>query len=141
MEPICKFIDVYSIFLRICWLKSIFHCSTVYEHSRGGLTDILPSSLAIPLSGGISGSIGWFISFPLDCIKANIQGGDINIKSHSSFNVAKDILRTRGVAGLYSGIVPSISRAFLVSASRFSVYEFVYWMLSSECNGIEDTKS
>ena len=100
--------------------------------------DILPSSIAIPLSGGISGGIGWFISFPLDCIKANVQGRDLGKKCVPTVDVAKNIFRSRGIAGLYSGIVPSVSRAFLVSASRFSVYEFVRWILrvenSSRCD-------
>ncbi len=37
--------------------------------------------------------------------------------------MAKTLLATKGVEGLYSGVLPSITRAFLVSASRFSVYE------------------
>ncbi len=103
----------------------------VYEHSRGTLASLLPKSLAIPISGGISGAIGWFISFPLDCIKANIQGTDLSSpKTNSAVNVARNILDAKGVKGLYSGIAPSISRAFLVSASRFTVYEYVYWFMN-----------
>ena len=108
----------------------------VYEHSRGTFASLLPSSLAIPISGGISGAIGWFISFPLDCVKANIQGTDLSVpKPNSAINVAKSILDAKGVKGLYSGIVPSISRAFLVSASRFTVYEYVYWLASNSLSG------
>ena len=104
----------------------------VYEHSRGVCASLLPVSLAIPISGGISGAIGWFISFPLDCIKANIQGSDLSVpktSANKAVNVARSILDAKGVWGLYSGIVPSISRAFLVSASRFTVYEYVYWIM------------
>ena len=102
----------------------------VYEHSRRTFASLLPTSFAIPISGGISGAIGWFISFPLDCIKANIQGTDLSIgRMNSAMSVARSILDAKGVKGLYSGIVPSISRAFLVSASRFGVYEYVYWLM------------
>ena len=102
----------------------------VYEHSRSTFASLLPTSLAIPISGGISGAVGWFISFPLDCIKANIQGTDLSIgRMNSAMSVARSILDAKGVKGLYSGIVPSISRAFLVSASRFGVYEYVYWLM------------
>jgi solute carrier family 25 carnitine/acylcarnitine transporter 20/29 len=42
--------------------------------------------------------------------------------------VLADILKTRGVASLYSGLAPSVFRAFLVSGSRFSAYEFAMRM-------------
>jgi solute carrier family 25 carnitine/acylcarnitine transporter 20/29 len=35
----------------------------------------------------------------------------------------------RGVRGLYSGLAPSLARAFVVSGSRFSAYEFALWAL------------
>lgn len=104
---------------------------TVYEHSKNIFVSSLPSVLAIPLAGGFSGSIGWFVSFPLDSIKANIQGAVITEKAKSVREIAKIILKTRGLLGLYSGILPSISRAFLVSASRFSVYECIISALKS----------
>jgi hypothetical protein len=44
-----------------------------YEHLRYTMASILPLSIAIPVSGGLAGSVGWFVSFPLDSIKANIQ--------------------------------------------------------------------
>ncbi len=61
-----------------------------YEHCKGSLAQGLKtlgqrlgtadnwlqdvSKVSIPVAGGFSGAIGWFISFPLDCIKSNIQG-------------------------------------------------------------------
>ena len=40
--------------------------------------DKLVSKVSIPIAGGISGAVGWFISFPLDCVKSNIQGIPLN---------------------------------------------------------------
>jgi len=40
-------------------------------------------------------------------------------------DVVRSLLASKGLAGLYSGVLPSITRAFIVSASRFSVYEGV----------------
>jgi len=107
---------------------------TVYEHSR----TVLASTLAelgvshkgsIPVAGGISGMVGWFISFPLDCIKSNIQRvqfvkGEKTVRP-GALQVASALVRASGVAGLYSGVLPSLARAFLVSASRFTVFEAV----------------
>ena len=42
----------------------------------------------------------------------------------AAITVARDLVKTRGVAGLYAGVGPSVLRAFLVSGSRFTAYEF-----------------
>ena len=91
----------------------------------------------IPVAGGISGAWSWFVSFPLDCIKAGVQGQDlsrltpqvnssgevIGSQKLKSMDVLKDLLNTKGWRGLYNGVTPSIMRAFIVSGSRFSAYE------------------
>ena len=117
-----------------------------YEGLRGYLHSISnrgvgekPSAWTVPVAGGISGAWAWFVSFPLDCIKAGVQGQNLsNFESKfssngevvasqklKSFDVLKDLLKTKGWKGLYSGVTPSIARAFIVSGSRFSAYEFV----------------
>lgn len=85
----------------------------------------MPAAVAIPVAGGVSGALAWLISFPLDCIKANIQGQRIEAAAAAPRRVtaasaAQAIFRAKGVLGLYSGVGPSIARAFLVSGSRFS---------------------
>lgn len=91
----------------------------------------LHSGVAIPLAGGCAGAVGWFVSFPLDCIKAQMQGIPIHQTPNSSFGILKDLLRTRGVLGLYAGVLPSIIRAFLVSSSRFSAYEGTLYLIDT----------
>jgi solute carrier family 25 carnitine/acylcarnitine transporter 20/29 len=61
-----------------------------YENTKNFFTHYLfPSnpSIAIPVSGGISGAIGWFVSFPLDNIKSNIQTREF-LRSSSSHSAA-----------------------------------------------------
>jgi solute carrier family 25 (mitochondrial carnitine/acylcarnitine transporter), member 20/29 len=102
----------------------------VYENTKTVFSSILPHSLAVPFAGGISGATGWFVTFPLDCVKANIQGRDLQCYTRSSaLSVARDLLHSRGILGLYAGLMPSIARAFLVSSSRFSAYELSMWIL------------
>ena len=103
---------------------------TVYENSKVFFTSVLSSAIAVPFAGGISGAAGWLISFPLDCVKANIQGKPIHLGHQlSALTTAKDLLKAKGMLGLYSGLLPSLARAFLVSSSRFSAYEFSMWLL------------
>lgn len=120
-------------------LREVAFLSTyflVYEHTKSILApngkQTSTSRMGIAISGGLAGSIGWFLSFPLDSVKANIQGASISDKTRSvnTFVVAKQLLKTKGLRGLYSGVGPSIARAFIVSASRFSVYEAVIDILS-----------
>ena len=102
-----------------------------YEHSKHLLLPYFPVILSIGISGGMSGAIGWLVSFPLDCIKANIQGAPIHSMPSSSLSIASNLLKTKGISGLYSGVGASVSRAFIVSSSRFIAYEFAQWLISS----------
>lgn len=109
----------------VCFLGTYFF---TYEHSKQLLTPHMPATLSVAVAGGISGAIGWFVSFPLDCVKSNIQGSPINHKQPTAISVASRLLASKGLIGLYSGVCASIVRAFLVSSSRFTAYEFIQWL-------------
>jgi solute carrier family 25 carnitine/acylcarnitine transporter 20/29 len=97
----------------------------------------VPQHVAIPLAGGCSGALAWFVSFPLDCIRAGVQGQSLGAPTTttprllllSPSEVFQTLIQTRGIRGLYSGASASILRAFLVSGSRFSAYEMALFML------------
>lgn len=106
--------------------------NTLGSNSDGAII----SQLAIPLAGGMSGAWAWFVSFPLDCIKTQIQGLPPKLTGSSgnkmvaigSWDVLRTLVRAKGWLGLYAGVTPSIARAFLVSSTRFSAYELVVWL-------------
>lgn len=108
----------------------ITHHSLVSSSEGDKLSDT-HHNWAIPLSGGLAGSIAWFVSFPLDCVRAGVQGQSFssNKPRKGAMQVVKELMKTKGVRGLYSGVAPSILRAFLVSGSRFSAYETTLWLL------------
>jgi solute carrier family 25 (mitochondrial carnitine/acylcarnitine transporter), member 20/29 len=110
----------------ICFLGTYFF---IYEHSKHVLNPYLPTSISIALSGGVSGAIGWFVSFPLDAIKSNIQGVALTSPRLSAVAIARQLVATKGLLGLYSGVYASVARAFLVSSSRFTAYELTQHML------------
>jgi len=87
--------------------------------------------LAIPTAGGLAGALAWAVSFPLDCVRAGVQGQDLKDyrRRRGAWQVFVDLMKTRGVRGLYSGVTPSIVRAFIVSGSRFTAYETALWLL------------
>ena len=87
------------------------------------------SSLSVPLAGGLAGATSWFLTFPMDCVRAGVQGQLIPtsssgpIQHQGAIETCTHLLRTKGLTALYAGVAPSIARAFLVSGSRFSAYE------------------
>jgi hypothetical protein len=81
------------------------------------------TTVAVPVAGGLAGAWSWLISFPLDCVRAGVQGQALGGKKKSAIQIFRELMRERGVRGLYSGASASITRAFLVSGSRFSAYE------------------
>jgi solute carrier family 25 carnitine/acylcarnitine transporter 20/29 len=102
----------------------------VYEGMREFLIQSSPLSVqvAVPVSGGFAGAISWFISFPLDCVRAGVQGQPLPPRK-SAYHVFSTLVTERGLKGLYSGASASIARAFLVSGSRFSAYEGALWIM------------
>lgn len=114
------------------FLGSYFYC---YEGLRQSfIQNSISLAYAVPVAGGISGAIGWLSSFPLDCIRARVQGQDVNgnLQKRSSMEIAEYLIRRKGIVGFYSGVTPSIVRAFLVSASRFSAYEVAIRLITGK---------
>lgn len=102
----------------------------LYEFLKVHPVQPFPNSLGIAMAGGVSGMAAWFLSYPLDCVKGNIQGQSVHVRT-SLITAASEIIRKRGIRGLYSGLVPSITRAFIVSATRFSAFEQGLRMMNS----------
>ena len=93
---------------------------------------ITASNINIHAKGGCAGATAWALTFPLDCVRAGVQGqtisSTIQLEKRGALDVLKNLLQTKGITGLYAGVAPSIARAFLVSGSRFSAYEGALWL-------------
>jgi solute carrier family 25 carnitine/acylcarnitine transporter 20/29 len=88
--------------------------------------------LAILFAGGFAGVLGWLTSYPLDVVKNLKQTQPLEgswwSRGANSLSLAKDRWRAFGIGGFYKGIRPSLIRAFFVSSTRFSAYEFAVRM-------------
>ena len=108
---------------------------TIYEHTKGLAERYIPATVAVPVAGGLAGAAAWFASYPLDLIKGNLQSQSLSATRPAErlrfCALAKDLIRSRGIVGFYSGVTPSIIRAFLVSSSRFGAYETTLWLLKT----------
>lgn len=111
----------------VCFLGTYFF---TYEHCKSYLQSYIPLQFSILISGGLSGAIGWVVSYPLDCVKSKIQSSSLTSIQPSSMEVLKNLLHTKGISGLYNGVGVSVIRAFIVSSSRFCAYEFTKYAIS-----------
>jgi solute carrier family 25 carnitine/acylcarnitine transporter 20/29 len=86
------------------------------------------SPLPVILSAGVCGALAWTSALPFDCAKTLIQQ-ETNGPGNANKGVVKEHYRKFGLRGFYSGWIPTILRAFAVSATRFLVYEStLYWL-------------
>ena len=101
----------------------------------------IPSELAVPLAGGTAGAMAWLTSFPFDCVRAGVQGQDLETMKHHERKTGKaifeELMQSRGIRGLYRGVSAAVMRAFLVSSTRFSAYEITLWLFRQNQDAIE----
>jgi hypothetical protein len=87
---------------------------------------------AVPLfAGGIAGCLSWLVLFPVDLIKSRAQRDALHpTLRHTKFiEYYRQLLNSSTGTGLlryrvfYSGIVPTLVRAFPIHSLNFFVYE------------------
>ena len=79
----------------------------------------MPDELNYFISGGLAGMFGWAIAMPFDVPKTNVQSRyDTKIVGSYIPELIK-IGKQRGIAGLYSGLLPTLVRAFPANAALF----------------------
>lgn len=79
----------------------------------------MPDELNYFISGGLAGMFGWTMAMPFDVPKTNVQSRyDTNVFGSYLPELVK-IARQRGIAGLYSGLGPTLVRAFPANAALF----------------------
>lgn len=83
----------------------------------------VPEELAYICSGGLAGVAGWVFSMPLDTMKSVIQCQASSMKAPSVTQVASQLVSSRGLPALFSGLSVAVIRAFPSNASLFLGYE------------------
>jgi len=92
------------------------------------------SPLAIVFAGSLSGISGWCLSFPLDVLKSNIQGTRTLPYRISIGRAIQQQYAKGGISSFYRGIGPTVARAMMVSAVRFSAFELTMRALAKHNN-------
>ncbi|XP_075040560.1 mitochondrial ornithine transporter 1-like isoform X2 [Mixophyes fleayi] len=127
---ILKSEGVFGLFrgLSSTWLREIpgyFFFFGGYELSSSILnrsSKHQPGALVVTVSGGVGGVCFWLSVYPVDSVKSRIQ---VLSASHSGGFLLSllHILRTEGILTLYSGLMPTVIRAFPSNAALFLAYE------------------
>ncbi|KAK1422367.1 hypothetical protein QVD17_25443 [Tagetes erecta] len=75
------------------------------------------------VSGGLGGIAFWSAVLPLDVAKTIIQTTPDKNSSKNPFKILKSIYRRSGLRGCYTGLGPTVSRAFPANAAAIVTYE------------------
>lgn len=99
------------------------------RHARGWTGDgPMPK---VPLhvtlgAGSVAGLAYWIGCYPLDVIKSRLQAQpcDPSQRAYSTMQHAyREVVHTRGLAGLWRGIMPCLARGVVCNALTFAVYD------------------
>lgn len=111
--------------------NSVFFCT--YEYVRyymhlqlkeasakhGNLVDM---GIGI-VSGGLGGVAFWSAVLPLDVVKTVIQTAPDKSSTTNPFQILKKIYRRAGIRGCYTGLGPTLLRAFPANAAAIVTWE------------------
>lgn len=79
----------------------------------------VPDEVNYFFSGGFAGMLGWACAMPVDVPKTNVQASYESRVVGSFAPEMVRIARQRGISGLYSGLGPTLVRAFPANAALF----------------------
>mmetsp|Transcript_9987 Transcript_9987/g.14694 ORF Transcript_9987/g.14694 Transcript_9987/m.14694 type:complete len:294 (-) Transcript_9987:278-1159(-) len=102
-----------------CFYAFFFGSYEVMTHCFRRYVPSMPDELNYFLSGGFAGMLGWAMAMPFDVPKTNVQSRYDTKVVGSFFPELFKIGKERGIIGLYSGLGPTLIRAFPANAALF----------------------
>jgi solute carrier family 25 carnitine/acylcarnitine transporter 20/29 len=103
------------------YFSTYHYLKEYYFGINDGITKLSPEFSF--LFGGLSGSMAWLFIYPQDRIKTIIQSSTNNDKKITT--IVKDTYKNGGLKSFYSGFGFAISRAILLHAGTFMMFEFL----------------
>ncbi|XP_041947066.1 mitochondrial ornithine transporter 1-like [Alosa sapidissima] len=122
------------------WLREVpgyFFFFGGYEICRSFLTrpghskDEMDATRLV-ISGGVGGALFWLAVYPIDSVKSRIQVLSMSGKQAGFLVTLAKIIRTEGFVALYSGLTPTVLRAFPSNGALFLAYELTKQALSRQ---------
>ncbi|KAJ1196516.1 hypothetical protein NDU88_000386 [Pleurodeles waltl] len=124
------------------WLREVpgyFFFFGGYELSRTlftytGQTKENLGAVPLTVSGGIGGACFWLSVYPIDSVKSRIQVLSMAGKQKGFLYSFLHILRNEGFLALYSGLMPTVIRAFPSNGALFLAYEMTRKALMNQAS-------
>ena len=114
--------------LRVTWLRASFLLPSYFiflDSFRRHFDGLFRSNFTGPfLASGCASVMAWWLVWPLELIKCQIQAGYLEEKHMSTYQRIKFIYcECGGIFGLYRGIAPGTLRSFLANGSAMVVMQ------------------
>ncbi|XP_047579233.1 mitochondrial ornithine transporter 1 isoform X2 [Lutra lutra] len=107
-----------------------------YELSRSFFASGRPKDelgpVPLMLSGGVGGICLWLAVYPVDCVKSRIQVLSMSGKQAGFIGTFISIVKNEGITALYSGLKPTMIRAFPANGALFLAYEYSRKLMMSQ---------
>ncbi|KAF9433377.1 hypothetical protein BGZ76_009544 [Entomortierella beljakovae] len=107
--------------------ETIIHIDHAVLHHESKQELKGPGPMVHFAAGGLCGVFSWLVVFPIDLVKSVVQKEVLatNPRYSGALDCAKDIIRQKGIRGLYRGLSVTCYRALPIHSLNFLVYEAV----------------
>ncbi|KAI5386658.1 mitochondrial arginine transporter BAC1 [Lathyrus oleraceus] len=107
-----------------------YHMYSHIKPASSNYNDLIEMGIGV-VTGGLGGVAFWAVAMPLDVAKTLIQTNPDKNCQRNPFMVLSSIYKRTGLKGCYTGLGPTLSRAFPANAATI-----VTWELASKMLGI-----
>lgn len=107
--------------MREFWYYIFFF--NIYENTKGILTAMGHKNLGISVGGMTSGPISWFMTYPLDTLKTQMQTDHLASPVWSVRKYLAHLARCKALLTLYNGLATVLMRSVLTNLIYFNVWE------------------
>ncbi|XP_015956445.1 mitochondrial arginine transporter BAC1 isoform X2 [Arachis duranensis] len=105
-----------------------YHLHSHAKAVRSNYNNLVDIGIGI-ITGGLGGVSFWLAVLPLDVAKTLIQTNPEKNCSRNPFQVLSSVYRSGGLKGCYTGLGPTVTRAFPANAAAIVTWELAMKML------------
>lgn len=128
---LCRDIPGWGVYF--CGYEFLKNSFNMQEAKKNG-TDYSSLNMMIKMwCAGVAGQASWFVSYPFDIIKSQIQC--VSDRRVTIREAASKIYAAEGAQGFFKGLSPTLMRSFIVNGVTLPCFEYLN---DSYCYGTND---
>lgn len=105
-----------------------YHMHSSIKPASSNYNNLIEIGIGV-VTGGVSGVAFWLVVMPLDVAKTLIQTNPDKNCPRNPFTILSSIYKRTGLKGCYTGLGPTVSRAFPANAATIVTWELAMKML------------